>query len=323
MPEFVVGRTKERTETMSIRKVGFKRSLTLAAVAAAALIVSAPRAIADDHVTGVITVRGDTTFTIMSDNGAPLIVAFAESTKIESEDRKMQAVELIPGLRVKVEGKYNERHQLVADDIRFSETARRIANAVKLGLTPTNQQVAENTYNIQKGAMVLQEHGTMLDTHGQTLTSHGQTLSQHGDQIAATEVKTGEITTRINDIDELSPVENLIVYFPNGRATVSQDYVAQLQELAEKAKGVNGYKIQVQGFASAVGPRAFNEALSAQRAEAVTAVLQRGGVPPANIFVPAAMGISEQFAENNTAQGQAENRRVIVTILQSKGLVDR
>jgi outer membrane protein OmpA-like peptidoglycan-associated protein len=115
----------------------------------------------------------------------------------------------------------------------------------------------------------------------------------------------------------------LIVYFKNGRADVSPDYVAQLQEFAEKAKGVNGYKVQIQGYASAVGARAFNEALSEKRAGAVTAVLQRGGVPPANIFVPAAMGISEQFAENNTAGGQAANRRVIVTILQSKGLVDR
>jgi OmpA family protein len=70
---------------------------------------------------------------------------------------------------------------------------------------------------------------------------------------------------------------------------------------------VHGYKIQVQvhGYASAVGPLAFNEALSAQRADNVVAVLaQSGGVPLTNVLVPGAMGISEQVAENKTAKGQ-------------------
>jgi outer membrane protein OmpA-like peptidoglycan-associated protein len=56
------------------------------------------------------------------------------------------------------------------------------------------------------------------------------------------------------------------------------------------------------------------------RADAVTAVLQQNGVPPTNIVVPAAMGVSEQPASNKTKEGQAQNRRTVVTLLQNKGI---
>ena len=306
---------------MSIRKVGFTRAIALAAFAVAAVLASAPRAAADEHVTGVITVRGDAMFTIMTEDGSPMIVVFSEATEVKLDSRKAEAADLIPGLKVRIEGSYNEQRRLVATQIKFGEQDKKLAAAIVAGLTPTNQRVAVNEGNIQK-------HAETLGLHDATLATHGQTLQQHGTDIVANDQKmvatTGGITTRINNLDEFNVIESFTVHFKNGRADLDKQYSAQLQEFAEKAKAVNGYKIQVQGYASAVGPRAFNELLSAQRADAVTSVLvQRGAVSPANIFVPAAMGISEQVAENNTAKGQAENRRVVVTILQSKGLVDR
>jgi outer membrane protein OmpA-like peptidoglycan-associated protein len=38
------------------------------------------------------------------------------------------------------------------------------------------------------------------------------------------------------------------------------------------------------------------------------------------MLAPAAMGVSSQVAPNSTAKGQAENRRTVVTVLQSKGI---
>ncbi len=303
---------------MSTRRVGFMRGIGLATFAVAAVLASAPRAVADEHLTGVITVRGDTTFTLMQENASPVIVAFDDSTKIRQGGKVMPASDLIPGLRCKVAGEYDSEGRLVARRVSFSEEELEIARAINGGLTPTNQRVAENAANIQK-------HGVVLDEHGQTLSSHGQTLQQHGQEIVANDLKmvatTGAITTRVNNLDEFNAVDKFIVYFKNGRSDVSKEFATQLQEFAQKAKGVDGYIVQVQGYASAVGPRAFNQTLSANRAEAVTAVLAQSGIPPTNLVVPAAMGISEQVAENKTAKGQAENRRVVVTILQSKGLV--
>lgn len=292
--------------------------VALAAVAAAALLASPSRAAADEHVDGVITVRADTTLTVMRDDASPVIVTLDESTRIEG---KYTAADLIPGLRVKVEGTFTNDNRFAARHITFRKDDVEIAKAIIGGLALTKQQVAENTSNIQKGAVILQQHGQTLDSHGQALTSHQDQITTNDQKMVAT---TGSITTRINDLDEYNAVDTLVVYFRNGSAKLDADSAAQLQEFAAKAKGYNGYKLQVKGYASAVGSRAFNETLSGMRADAVTAMLaQKGDISPANIFVPAAMGTSEQVADNKTAAGQKENRRVVVTILQSKGLVDR
>lgn len=294
-------------------------ALSLASLVATASIV---RAADDVDVKGFITVRTDTGFAIQTETEAPVLVAMAETTRIFHPDgTKMPASDLIPGLRVKVSGVYDARHRLVAREIKFTEADYRQALAVKSALTIAEQQLAQNTADLQKDAVILREHAQALDTHAQTLQLHKQEITHNDLKMVAT---TGALGRRISNLDDFAIVDTLIVYFKNGESAVSPEYGARLQEFAAKARAIDAYKIQVQGYASAVGARAVNEKLSGERADAVTAVLeQRGGIPPANIFVPAAMGISEQFAENNTAAGQAENRRVIVTILQNKGIAER
>ena len=101
----------------------------------------------------------------------------------------------------------------------------------------------------------------------------------------------------------------------------ARQYKPKLLALCKKAPTVTGYVIQVKGYASAVGSAALNQKLSQERAANVTEFLeQQGGIPLTNILAPGAMGTSRQVAPDNTAEGQAENRRVVVRILQNKGI---
>jgi flagellar motor protein MotB len=47
---------------------------------------------------------------------------------------------------------------------------------------------------------------------------------------------------------------------------------------------------------------------------------QQGGIPLTNVLAPGAMGTSQQVAHDTTAEGQSENRRVVVMILQNKAI---
>jgi OOP family OmpA-OmpF porin len=77
----------------------------------------------------------------------------------------------------------------------------------------------------------------------------------------------------------------------------------------------------VKGYASKVGSAALNQKLSTERAENVTNFLeQQGQIPLTNMLAPGAMGTIKQVAPYNTSEGQAENRRVVVRILQNKGI---
>ena len=102
---------------------------------------------------------------------------------------------------------------------------------------------------------------------------------------------------------------------------VEPKYTPQLLALAEKAKTINGYMIEVKGYASASGSASLNQKLSEERAYNVSNILlQQGRIPLTNMLAPAAMGESRQIAKDKTADAEAENRRVRVRILQNKAV---
>ena len=65
----------------------------------------------------------------------------------------------------------------------------------------------------------------------------------------------------------------------------------------------------------------MNQRLSQERAANVVDYLeQQCNVPLTNMLAPGAMGTSSQVDSDKTSEGQAENRRVVVRVLQNKGI---
>jgi outer membrane protein OmpA-like peptidoglycan-associated protein len=129
------------------------------------------------------------------------------------------------------------------------------------------------------------------------------------------------VNKRFGELGDYNIWDEVTVYFGNGQVKVDQQYVPKLLALCKKAGTVKGYVIQVQGYASKVGSAALNQKLSQERASNVIDILeQRGGIPLTNVLAPGAMGTSDQVAPDITVEGQAENRRVAVRVLQNKGI---
>jgi OmpA-OmpF porin, OOP family len=66
----------------------------------------------------------------------------------------------------------------------------------------------------------------------------------------------------------------------------------------------------------------LNQKLSEDRANGVTNILiQQGHIPLTRMLAPGAMGESEQVGNNDkAAEKEAENRRVVVRVLQNKAI---
>ena len=111
------------------------------------------------------------------------------------------------------------------------------------------------------------------------------------------------------------------VYFPVNSTTLSVSEKQQLKVLAEKSRDIKGYLVQVAGYTDSSGNAALNQKLSERRAEAVIHYLQQScGVPLYRVLSPTGMGTSNPVATNETRQGMAENRRVVVKVLVNRGL---
>jgi outer membrane protein OmpA-like peptidoglycan-associated protein len=116
-------------------------------------------------------------------------------------------------------------------------------------------------------------------------------------------------------------MDEVTVYFGNGKANVDPKYIPQLMALMQKAKIIKGYMIEVKGYASSVGNAALNQKLSEDRVSNVTNILlQQGQASLTRMLAPGAMGESEQVGNANTPAGEAENRRVVVRVLQNKAI---
>ena len=208
---------------------------------------------------------------------------------------------LIPGLPVKVEGTYNDQNQLVARTVRFKGNDLQQAQAINAGMHETKEEVA------QQGAALKQQQGQ---------------LNEQEAKVAANKAAIEASVARFGQLDDYYIRDELTVLFGNGQITVDPKYNPQLLTLAQKAATIQGYMVEVKGYASAVGSPALNQKLSEDRANAVVSILlQQGKVPLTRMLAPGAMGESEQVGENEkSAEGQAENRRVVVRVLQNKAI---
>jgi len=105
------------------------------------------------------------------------------------------------------------------------------------------------------------------------------------------------------------------VKFPFDKSELSPDAQAKLGELVTRLKSENrNVYVEVQGHTDAVGPADYNEKLGEWRAETVERYLNSQGVALNRMGV-ISYGESAPVAPNNTRDGRAQNRRVVLIVL--------
>lgn len=273
------------------------------------------------QIQGIINGRSGATMTLQTSDSPKVVVLLTDNTDVDevqgifhARKKEMEMTALIPGLPVQVQGIYNDQNQVVANSIKFKGNDLKAAQDAQAGMQPTEQAVAQNSQQIQKSEQELAQQQAALQEQQQQLTAEQQKIAANKAAIAADNKRFGEL-------GDYNILGEATVLFGNGQVTIESQYKPQLLELAQKAKSITAYIIQVQGYASKVGSAALNQKLSQDRATNVLEFLeQQGGIPLTNVLAPGAMGTSQQVAPDSTAEGQAENRRVVVRILQNKGI---
>src|SRR5438552_18226573 len=97
--------------------------------------------------------------------------------------------------------------------------------------------------------------------------------------------------------------------FSTDSAVLKPAAVEQLAQLGEILAKYPDDRIRIQGHTDSTGSAAHDEELSLHRAQAVRDVLASRGVNPRQMLVEGA-GAARPIADNSTAEGRAENRRV-------------
>lgn len=286
-------------------------------------------------VEGLIIGRNGPTMSVKTETSPRVTVVLSDTTKATEKGgflglgRKDPGIAaLIPGLSVKVEGSYDADHKLIAQKVIFSGRSLRTAKQIDAGLNPVAEEVAKaqddiktNGKNIETAQGDIETNKKDIGTNTQGIASNTQAIGVNSEGLASNKQAIGQANQRFTKLDEYETKGSFTVSFANGRATVSPKDRDQLTEFVKSTADTPGFMIEVQGYASATGSPIANQRLSAARAEAVLSIIQQtGAVPLTRILAPAAMGITDQVGNNHTRSGQAQNRRVVVTILLNKGI---
>lgn len=109
------------------------------------------------------------------------------------------------------------------------------------------------------------------------------------------------------------------ILFETGKYDLKDNAKANLTEMAAIMKKYPENVLQIKGYTDSTGSSKINETLSLKRADAVKTLLADNGVSAATIST-AGMGPANPIANNQTAEGRKQNRRVEieVTVDESK-----
>jgi outer membrane protein OmpA-like peptidoglycan-associated protein len=146
---------------------------------------------------------------------------------------------------------------------------------------------------------------------------HNGTDQRFAEQTAATEALRG----RMGDIDQYNVKSTTNVNFDTGKAVLSPQAKNDLCAAATTAESMDNALLLVVGYTDSTGSQEINQQLSEKRAGSVVNYLQQAcGWKPYRMLTPTGMSEADPLADNTTPEGKAQNRRVAVNILVSKGL---
>lgn len=248
---------------------------------------------------GSIVRRDADTFSIRDDQDIETVVLLTEQTSVKSKGgflrwgKNYDVTSLLRGLPVEVEGVGNREGQLVAEKVRFESSDLKVARLVEKRVAPVeeaNERLA------------------------------GQ-VDEVGEVSKLARAEAGRAHDRISSLDDYNVQDSASVYFRVNSSVISPEGRLALDDIAQKASTTKGYVIEITGHADATGNAQRNRTLSQQRADAVVRYLQENHeIPLRRMITPFGYGQLRPVADNTTAEGRRQNRRVEVKILVSKGM---
>jgi outer membrane protein OmpA-like peptidoglycan-associated protein len=284
-------------------------------------------------VQGVVSTRNGDEFKVRAVDGAETTVLLTASTDVTSHGLRKKdypVTYIMRGLRLQAQGKGDSDGRLVADWVRFDEQDLRSAQA----LEQTDKLAAENAQRLEAAeaaARAAAEEAKRMQgqiAENTALANDARAKAEAAQKTADQAFKDAALANnRINGLDEYETIKMIPVLFKVNSSVLDATAKKTIDEAAawakeEKAKGnANGWLVQVVGFADTSGKTAKNRALSERRANAVIQYLVlKHGLDLRRLVQPFGYGENNPVADNKTATGRAQNRRVEIKILQNKGI---
>jgi len=212
-------------------------------------------------------------------------------------------------------------------------TRKFVRNEVGTSSNAITATMEEKDRNLQQG---IESNSTQIGELGGVTREHGQKITSLDTGLKATDQKAGEAmsvgqgaqstatqaTTHVNRLDQQFQNRNQYtalaeqnVPFAFGSAKIADENLGALDQVAQQVKGNPDAILVLEGRTDSVGDDTYNVQLGEQRLEVVLRYLVVDQDVPMHQIYKMSFGEARPVAANDTREGRAQNRSVMVKIM--------
>ena len=159
-------------------------------------------------------------------------------------------------------------------------------------------------------------------------TGAGVLIGKHMDKVKA-EAEAAAQNAAVESITDANGLKGVKVTFDSGilfqtnKSALNATAQKNLKEFSEVLKNNTDLELAVYGHTDNTGSAAVNEKLSLERAQSVANYLKSCGASAKQFATVEGKSFNEPVADNSTATGRAQNRRVELYMYASKEMIDQ
>lgn len=182
----------------------------------------------------------------------------------------------------------------------------------------TNQKISAVESGVEDNERRIDELASETDSKVAAAASQAERAVEIGNtamtkaesaQKAAEQARNGKLLWEVTLSDDR-------VKFSFGQAQIPAESAAVLDDLIAKIKGHDtGVYVEIEGHTDNIGGAEYNMKLGEERAAAVKRYMSEKGGIPLHIMNVISYGEDRPVADNSTREGRAQNRRVVVRVL--------
>ena len=182
-----------------------------------------------------------------------------------------------------------------------------------------DDQTAKNTRDIRdvnsRSQQGIAQVNSKADAADQKAMAAGQSADQANQNATSASNRVTSLAGTVENLDNYKSVSETTINFGFDKSQLTRKDKQTLDDFAAQLQSQKHYIVQVEGYTDSTGPAGYNYQLSQRRADAVIQYLaQKYSVPAHKIFL-IGLGKDNPVAQNTSASGRAQNRRVDVRLM--------
>ncbi len=253
-------------------------------------------------------------------NAADIDASKKRDTKLEITYAR-EAVQRAEDSRVDTLRKQAAERQVNAEQSANNAQAQAaLSDAQAQAAREATERARLQTENARLQAQQAELAKTTADANAAAANAAALAANQRADDIAAKAAAArARLLQRLNEVLQTTEtsrglVVNLSdVLFDTGKSALKQGTQVSLARVAGILQSYDGLMVQVEGYTDSTGSADLNQKLSDARASTTRDFLIKQGVSPDNITA-AGYGPANPVADNTSAAGRAQNRRVNLVV---------